>query len=195
MKRIIFVVLAIMCYCLPVVANEQEVIESFKHFSNQVLAPIRDSYARNDAVVLYNPNKGFYTNKGKPYWEKFGNDGLVSSIDIQRTNSIVSPYVGMIMISHANVHYVSSDNQSGYFATKADAARATIRKIDNMAYYFKYKYFYAYQDGSWVFLKEQGVTTDPVRNTVSCYDTREQYSPEKRHIVTRLWENKEIKTF
>ena len=154
--------LLLMTYCLPTYANEQEIVNSFTDFTNQILSEIRASYAREDYYVDFckeTIEDKRYGIRGN-YWYKMGHCDLRSSIDVRKTDSLMTPYEGYLILGNSTVRYYSHNNANGEYQTREEAESAKLKKITFNEY--EQKFVYAYQNGQWVlkavFWKDPNIT-------------------------------------
>lgn len=150
MKRIFITLLLIMTYCLPTYASEQDIVNSFTNFTNNIVAEIQDSYNKNPYKVrFYEPldiQRKYYNDNG--HWYKISKCNLRSSIDIQRTDSLITPYIGYFTLNSDTINYYSSDNPKGEYRTREEAEKASLQRLSISE--TEYRFSYAYQNGQWV---------------------------------------------
>lgn len=142
--------LLLMTCCLPTYANEQDIVNSFTNFTNKILSEIRASYAREDYYVNFHKETIEDKRDGirGNYWYKMGYSDLRSSIDIRKTDSLMTPYEGYLILGNSTVRYYSPNNTIGEYQTRQEAELAKLKKVTFDEY--EYKFVYAYQNGQWV---------------------------------------------
>lgn len=139
MKKIILTLICLFCFNVTCFANEQEVINSFKKLVNELCIHEQATYGVRVSYVSYENGKG--------YWSKYQKTNLKAEIDIQKTNSIISPYKGIAILQNDVIDYCSNDNPKGQYATKQEAEQADMKWYKPAK--FKYQYIYVYQDEKW----------------------------------------------
>lgn len=139
-----------MTYCLPTYANEQDIVNSFTNFTNNIVSEVQANYNTTPYKVKYiivsEREKVF--NKAGNYWVKFGKTNLRSSINIKRTDSLITPYIGYLILSCDFIDYYSSNNNNGEFKTKEQAEKAFLLRINPSN--DETRFTYAYQNGKWI---------------------------------------------
>ena len=160
MKKFILTLICLFCFSLNCFAGEQEAVDSFKTMTNNIVSEIQESY-NHGAKVRYS----HITNQ----WYKYQVTNLQSAIDIQKTESLISPYKGILELQADKIWYISKDNSAGHFATKEEAEKVNSSKYNPA--YSVYRFTYMYQGDSWV-LKDV------------CFRFLDEYS----------WKDDEIKT-
>ena len=122
-------------------ATDQEIVASFQQFITEQLTPIYETYKGNHYSVLGLSKD--YSSKRQEWFKSKSDLDSKYSIDVEKTNSLVSPYIGTLVIK---IHYFSSE----HFPSYASAEAATASRInDTTTYTFKI----AYQKEKWVLTK------------------------------------------
>ena len=122
--------LLLMTYCLPTYANEQDIVNSFKVFVANLVAPIEATY-----------NKGYYDIvDGINGYCKTNNYDLTYTYDIKKSDSIMYPYIGILSVRNKTA---SSKN----YKTEQEARNAFDVQfvLEN-----EKRYIYKYDNGKWV---------------------------------------------
>ena len=148
MKKIFAILIALLCYCTSVFANPQEAISSFTAMISHIKTEIEKTYTDDYAKIAYmKPDK--YNSEG--YWYKNRKGALEVSYDIKKTDSLISPYTGILNISYRTLHYFDANNPKGHFKTREEAtmAASTIKDGDAVLHTF----VYSYQDNQWIATK------------------------------------------
>ena len=148
MKRLLTVLIILFSYCIPGYASEQEAIDSFINIVNQIQAGIEKTYTDEYATVKF-VEKGKYN---KAYWFKQRNGNLSVAYDIKKSDSLISPYNGIIDVSYDSLVYYDLNNYDGHFQTELEAQNAMLKKTNNYSGRNR-KFFYAYQNNKWVLKK------------------------------------------
>nr|DAL54016.1 MAG TPA_asm: hypothetical protein [Caudoviricetes sp.] len=151
LKKILVLVMLAMTICSISFASEQDIVNSFTSFTNGIISEIQESHNRGDSQVKWVPFNE-YSSSG--YWSKFGIDGLNASIDIRKTNSLVTPYIGILNLSAEQFRYKYSKgaNAKAEFSTKVAAENA---KIKGAGVQLVSRFTYGYQNESWVLKKRE----------------------------------------
>lgn len=166
MKKFILTLICLFCFNLNCFAGEQEAIDSFKAMANNIVSEIQESY-NHGAKVEYMEYKPKF-NIGD-YWYKYQMTNLKVEFEVQKTDSLISPYKGILELQADKIWYISKDNSAGHFATKEEAEKVNSSKYNPA--YSVYRFTYMYQGDSWV-LKDV------------CFRFLDEYS----------WKDDEIKT-
>lgn len=149
MKKFILALICLFCFSLNCFASEQEIVNSFVNFTNNISNEIRENYKEvKVAYVPYDRDIDY-----GDFWVKRQKTNLNSSIDIQQTTSLISPYMGILILSNDYTLYHSTDNLKGNYQTASEAEKANIpvtSKGDGL-----YKFIYMYQSGEWVLKRVQ----------------------------------------
>lgn len=129
-----------MFYCLPVfAADDAQVVSSFKQYVSDILTQVNATYEGNNYRIAYIPLDAVTKRPG--YWIKIKRTiDPTYNIDVQKSNSLISPYIGTLEVNTTNVFYKGYPNQQDAEAT--DAIDHTTG--DN------YKFTIAFQDEKWV---------------------------------------------
>ena len=155
MKKIFILLLLLMTYCLPTYANEQEIVNSFKVFVANLVAPIEATY-----------NKGYYDIvDGTDGYFKTNDYDLTYTYDIKKSDSIMYPYIGILSVRNKTAF-------SKNYKTEQEARNAfDVQFISEN----EERYIYKYDNGKWVgkvaYYKLNGqwkVTTDFSLNYFKC---------------------------
>ena len=139
MKKIILALICLFCFNVTCFANEQEVINSFKKLVNELCIHEQATYGVRVSYISYKNGKG--------YWSKYQKTNLKTEIDIQKTNSIISPYKGIVILRNDIIDYCSNDNPKGQYATKEEAEKADMQWYKRAK--CEYRYIYIYQNNEW----------------------------------------------
>lgn len=144
MKKIFTMLLLLCSLCSVSFANEQEVINSFKAFVADLVAPVEATY-----------NKGYYTVlDGSNGYFKTSSHSLTYTYDIKKTDSVMYPYLGILEVSNKTNFYK-------HYATEIEARNAfdvdfvsedrqrNIYKYDNGKWIKKESYYFFEYDGTW----------------------------------------------
>lgn len=138
--RVMVITLSIIGFSAPAfAADDAQVVNSFKQFCDDNIAKVTATYEGTHYSIAYQqPSK--YTQRPES-WIKYS--GIVDpnyKYDVQKTNSLVSPYIGTLEVTYKTVVYKD-------FPTK-EAAEAT----NDIVRYTPvvYKFIVAYQDDKWV---------------------------------------------
>ena len=124
-------------------ATDQEIVASFQQFITEQLTPIYETYKGNHYSII---GPHVYPDSKKQKWFKSKDDlDKKYSLDVEKTNSLVSPYIGTLVIKRNDFY-----SESFLSYESAEAATA-IRHTNTRTYTFKI----AYQNGKWV-LKQYG---------------------------------------
>ena len=142
MKKILAILVALLCCCTSVFANEQEAVSSFTAMINKIQAGIERTYTDEYARTI------FYNHIGR--WSKYRRGNAEISYDVKRTDSLVSPYKGILTVWHDEIVYVDTNNPEGEFKTEAEALNANIKKIKRSE---ATQFIYSYQNNQWVIKK------------------------------------------
>lgn len=149
MKKFILTLICLFCFSISCFASEQEIVDGFKDFTNKISNEIIENY--KEVKVAYVPYDRD-TDYGD-FWVKRQRTNLNSSIDIQQTTSLISPYMGILILSNDYTLYHSIDNLNGNYKTALEAEKANIpvtTKGDGL-----YKFTYMYQNREWVLKRVQ----------------------------------------
>lgn len=138
MKKIILALICLFCFNVTCFANEQEVVNSFTNFTNNIISELQANF-----------DEGAKVRKAKYYdfWYKQQRTNLQASIDIQKTNSLISPYEGILEIRYDSIRYSTETCTNGEFNTEEEARNATVTRYisdDTIE-----KYLYIYQGNQW----------------------------------------------
>ena len=148
-KKILFVLTILLFNVSTGFANEQDIANSFVTFANEQIKPIQESYDRGDYTISFMPHDNFSRQNKLPgdVYFKSGLNNLESKIDVKKTDSILNPYLGILILSADPISYYSADNLEGYYKTKEEAQNAKLikRGVGDVLYKFEY----AYQNGTW----------------------------------------------
>lgn len=121
-------------------SEDTDAVNSFKQYASDNVLKIKETYKGNHYRVSY-IQKDNYPNSPPAYWLKISSD--VDSnykIDVQKTTSLISPYIGTLEITRNNVFY-------RHAATRELAEITT--DIDKVTTDVTYKFTVAFQDGNW----------------------------------------------
>ena len=140
--------------------NQQQIISSFKKKVEEI-----KHFFRTEPKILGMQSAAGYSPSGRIYYySKYILDGL--SYDIQRTNSLVSPFTAYVDVSHTDMKTtlcgdVEMALQNRFFSSlekareNRDNSSCYEPRIDRLV---TVRFYYAYQDQKWVFkeVSEQG---------------------------------------
>lgn len=130
MKKIITLLLLLCSLCSVSFANEQKVINSFKAFVADLVAPVEATYGKGYYVILEDSGRFFKANK----------HSFAYTYDIKESDSIMFPYIGILEVSNKT-------NFTKTYATEAEARNAF--DIDFISE-DRQKYIYKYDNGKWI---------------------------------------------
>lgn len=143
-KKIFILLTILLCNISTGFANEQEIANSFVTFANEQIKPIQESYERKDYFIYFMPHNDFsrqYKQPGDVY-KKAGLSNLEAKIDVKKTDSILNPYIGILILSADPIAYYSPDNLEGNYKTKEEAAKANLTKRGVGECIYKFNYIY-----------------------------------------------------
>lgn len=173
--KIIKICLFLLAFCSNCFASDQDVANSFKEFTGAIINEIQESFDRGDFCTML-------SGVGNGKWIKLSYINLVHAIDVQKTSSIMSPYVGKLAITYNIIDYYSDKYPDGNFPTRYEAEIADKKKLpalplDKMT---RYIFTYAYQNGQWVLVKSQ--SCEPLLR--GQYFDRKMAIPQKNCIAS-----------
>lgn len=181
MKKLFLVLIILISMCVPCYANDQQAVDSFKALTNEIVAEINTSYNNRDTIVRYIPTTDWDRKHDLIFdcWVKNGRDDLEYDINVEKTNSLIKPYVGYIYMS---CHYLlyADENGKKNFKTKEEAEKATIPTHSKS---YLYKYIYHYDGNTWKFSREQFEFSE--YGSTYWKDTEKQFAPQRRFIITK----------
>ena len=148
--KIVKVCLLLLLFCNNCLASDQDVANSFKEFTGAIINEIQESYDKGDVGIRL-------SGAGNGKWIKYSYTNLAHAIDVQKTSSIMSPYVGKLVITYNIINYYSDKYPDGNFPTRYEAEVADKKKLWNLPLdkMNRYIFTYAYQNGQWVLVKSQ----------------------------------------
>ena len=152
MKKFILTLMCLLCFSVICFAGEQEEVDSFKAMTNNIVSEIQESY-NHGAKVEYSR----ITNQ----WYKYQATNLQSAIDIQKTDSLISPYKGILELQADNIYFYTIDNEKGDYANKEEASKASLSRLKKAT--TKTQFIYMYQDNNWVLKQVQSRFLDEYR--------------------------------
>ena len=159
-----------MCYCTSVFANEQEAVSSFTALVNKIQTEIEKTYTDDYARLCHHETLMSGKKVIRPgFWSKYRHGDLGVSYDIQKTDSLISPYKGIISITYYNLEYFDTNNPEGKFKTEAAAANATLKRRNNI-YPDQWEWVYSYQNNQWIIKKERSNLGDQMWRDVKMSD-------------------------
>ncbi len=138
MRRILLVFMLAMSICGSVFANAQEVVNSFKTFVTPKVAQVEATYAQAEPTVKYREGDKYI----EPYYSK-STQNFEYALDVQSTDSLMSPYIGIIELKQTITNYQKHSTP--------EAAMAETQVSLN--FITRYKLVYNYDNGNWVFAK------------------------------------------
>lgn len=143
MKKILAILISLMCCCTSVFANPQEAISSFAEIASKVQTEIRKTDTDEYANILFYK----YGNS----WIKTRYTFMRTSYDVRKTDSLTSPYKGILSIDRFYIRYIDENNPEGMFKTKAEAIDAKNTKFIDEDHI---EFIYDYTNGEWI-IKEK----------------------------------------
>lgn len=144
MKKFILTLICLFCFSVSCFASEQETVDSFKAVTNNIIFEIQDNFNQG-GKVKYSVD----SNK----WHKYRNLNLQSAIDVQKTDSLISPYKGILELQADTARYYSTVKGQWYYDSKNDAKEASFYEV--IPAITKMRFVYMYQDGNWVLKQVQ----------------------------------------
>lgn len=138
-------------------SNDAEVVASFKQYVKEEVAKALATYKEGEYQVNQYEHSTYSGREGKKIdiiWRKYRQElNSQYNLDLKKTDSLISPYVGKVSISKN--YYIYHD-----FPTKLEAEKDT----EYMESITDYKFTVAYQDDQWVVIKVQvdNMETDPL---------------------------------
>lgn len=144
MKKFILTLICLFCFSVSCFASEQEAVDSFKTMTNNIVSEIQDNFNRG-GKVKYSVD----SNK----WHKYRNLNLQSAIDVQKTDSLISPYKGILELQADTARYYSITKGQWYYDSKNDAKEASLYEV--IPAITKMRFVYMYQDNNWVLKQVQ----------------------------------------
>lgn len=137
MKKVILLVCLLLAFCVPAYAmDDSQVVDSFRQYVQSNISLVEDSYKGNKYEVKYIKADYF----SGAYWIKYATTlDPAYKIDVQKTNSLISPYVGTLEVDRNTVTYSGK--------TKEDAINQIGTKY---SYVDNFKFTIAYQGTGWV---------------------------------------------
>lgn len=163
-KKIILVLTIIFSFSNIIFANEQKAIDDFNLLISKIKTDTNATFTDEYCKVFYikaEPQYGI-----EEQWSKSRIDHINISYDIKKSDSLISPYIGIINIKNTYKTFyplVSND----IFKTKEDAINATLYKLSDGD--IIYTYTYAYQNNKWI-LKNSYNSYDGILNATQ-YNT------------------------
>lgn len=131
--------ICLVAFCSSCFAGEQEAVASFKSLTGNIVAEIQNNINEGGKVR--------YFAKGD-YWFKHQKVNLKSAIDIHKTDSLISPYKGILELQADDVKYYSIGNDKGHYTNKEEAKGAGFPRI--IPAITKTRFIYMYQNEVWV---------------------------------------------
>lgn len=135
MKRILLVIMLAMSICGSVFANNQQVIDEFKTIVQDKVAQIQSTYPP------YSLERYVIIKDGKNYHKEMVI--FTSEFDIKETDSIVSPYIGILKLRKSEMAFkANKDIEKAKTEMYPDFTMGKDTNIDMI---------YKYSEGKWVF--------------------------------------------
>ena len=137
----------VLCICLlinsiPAYSSEKEVVNSFLAIVNNVVEPIQESYSGENYTVAI-AYRDIKAGRNIDMYYKTKNVNYNYSYNIEKTNSLISQYIGSIeMYSDKRIYKM--------FPTKHEAICNNDYLIRTIHNYKAYKFSYVYVDGKWM---------------------------------------------
>lgn len=144
MKKLFIMLICLVAFCNGCFASEQEAVDSFKAMTNNIVSEIQDNFNQG-GKVKYSVD----SNK----WHKYRNLNLQSAIDVQKTESLISPYKGILELQSDTARYYSTVKGQWYYDNKNDAKEASLYEV--IPAITKMRFIYMYQDYNWVLKQVQ----------------------------------------
>ena len=121
--------------------SDQEIVDSFKEHVNGIMQPIIDSYNFDSSWVTFH-EKQPYVKGSKDFWSKCSLELPTFRVDVKKTDSLISPYIGELIGTQNCIEY------AGKYNSENEAKTANI--VENIRFMRSFKFIYAYQEGQWV---------------------------------------------
>lgn len=134
MKKIFLLVMLALTICSSCFANEQAIVDSFKTMVSNKIAPIEATYANSKPVITKHGGDNIYP----AYYTKL-EEVLEYDIDVQKTDSLIKPYRGIVKLARIVYSY-------GTHYSYESAQFASGGLVD---YAWRTSIFYDYVDGKW----------------------------------------------
>lgn len=134
MKRIFLIVILALSICLNCFANEQDIVNNFKTMVSNKIAPIEATYANSKPVITKHGGDNIYP----AYYTKL-EKVLEYDIDVQKTDSLIKPYRGIVKLARIIYSYGTH-----YSYESAQFANGGLVDYD-----WRASIFYDYVDGKW----------------------------------------------
>lgn len=139
--RIMLLVSLLMFFTIPAfAATDAEIVGSFKEFASENISKALETYDGIHYKVAYiEPSK--YSSKPNGYWFKL--TGVLDpnyKIDVQKTNSLISPYIATLEVNYKTLCY---------YGRSTKEAAESVSNIERTSTDI-YKFTVAYQDDKWV---------------------------------------------
>lgn len=144
MRKFILTLICLFCFSVSCFASEQEAVDIFKTMTNNIVSEIQDNFNQG-GKVKYSVD----SNK----WHKYRNLNLQSAIDVQKTDSLISPYKGILELQADTARYYSITKGQWYYDSKNDAKEASLYEV--IPAITKMRFVYMYQDNNWVLKQVQ----------------------------------------
>ena len=148
MKKFILTLICLFCFSVSCFASEQEAVDSFKTMTNNIVSEIQDNFNSRQAVIKFVEASAY----NKAYWFKTKPYKIEVSMDIVKTDSLLSPYKGILVLRQIDIEYHDANNDTK-FNTKEDAYKA-IMNTENPDLIIN-RYTYLYQDNQWILSKSE----------------------------------------
>ena len=170
MKKLLSIILTVLIMSTFSVAfaDEQEIVESFKTFVSDTMTPIIASYQGEHYSIKYADCSPIHE---KSYWYKSTVTTPRYVIDVKKTDSLISPYLGLLDITNDLISY------KGKYDSAKEAETSSVQESPFMLRHNRYTY--AYQDGNWVKIRVEyerdGIWNDEtMKNNPDSYMCRDE---------------------
>lgn len=134
MKKLLVLVILVMSFCSTAFANEQAIVDSFKALVNPKIVPIEQTYQNVKPIITEHKNQN-----GLPSYYTKVEEVLEYDIDVQKTDSLIKPYRGVVKLARIVYSY-------GTHYSYESAQFASGGLVD---YAWRASIFYDYVDGKW----------------------------------------------
>lgn len=148
MKKFILTLICLFCFSVSCFASEQEAVDSFKAMSDNIVSEIQDNFNSRQAVIKFVEASPY----NKAYWFKTKPYKIEVSMDIIKTDSLLSQYKGILILRQVDIEYHNANNDTK-FSTKDEAYKA-IMNTENPNLIIN-RYTYLYQDNQWILSKSE----------------------------------------
>lgn len=136
---LLFIILLI--YSFPVNAAKNEIINNFAEFANVIVNPIQKSYLGNHYTINL-AYRDIRAGRNKTMYYKTENINFNYAYDVQKSETLISPYIGIIEMYNDKRIYKQFLTEEQARNEKNDL----LRTIHNYKYY---EFYYHYIDNEW----------------------------------------------